>query len=144
MAQKVAVLLMTAGLLSSTADIFCLGGLHVRAHLYCVRLRAPCSLLPCFCLKDVKDVKVVINYDMPNNAEDYVHRIGRTGRAGATGTSYSFFTAANGRLAKDIMKVMREANQEVPAQLEALAATSSGGAPSKSAYSLSLVGSIVP
>lgn len=80
---------------------------------------------------DVKDVKVVINYDMPNNAEDYVHRIGRTGRAGNTGTSYSFFTAANGRLAKDIIKVMREANQAVPPQLEALAATSSGGAPSE-------------
>eukprot|EP00775_Hariotina_reticulata_P011306 gene11306-11456_t len=79
---------------------------------------------------DVKDVKVVVNHDMPNNAEDYVHRIGRTGRAGARGTSYSFFTAANGRLARDIIKVLREANQVVPPQLEQLAATSSGGAPS--------------
>lgn len=36
---------------------------------------------------------------------------GRTGRAGATGTAYSFFTAANGRLAREIVKVMAEANQ---------------------------------
>jgi ATP-dependent RNA helicase DDX5/DBP2 len=34
---------------------------------------------------DVKDISVVINYDMPNTVEDYVHRIGRTGRAGAKG-----------------------------------------------------------
>lgn len=81
-------------------------------------------------LPDVKDIKCVVNYDMPNNAEDYVHRIGRTGRAGATGTSYSFFTAANGRLARDIIKIMREANQAVPPALDQLAATTSGGAPS--------------
>ena len=31
---------------------------------------------------DVKDIRVVVNYDFPNNIEDYVHRIGRTGRAG--------------------------------------------------------------
>ena len=63
----------------------------------------------------------------PPHAEDYVHRIGRTGRAGATGTSYSFFTAANGRLAREIIKVMSEANQEVPPALQQLAATSGGG-----------------
>ena len=34
---------------------------------------------------DVKDVAAVVNYDFPNGVEDYVHRIGRTGRAGATG-----------------------------------------------------------
>jgi hypothetical protein len=64
---------------------------------------------------------------MPNNAEDYVHRIGRTGRAGAKGTSYSFFTPANGRLARDIIKVLREANQVVPPALEQISATSVGG-----------------
>jgi superfamily II DNA/RNA helicase len=41
---------------------------------------------------DVADVTQVINFDLPKVAEDYVHRIGRTGRAGATGTAYSFFT----------------------------------------------------
>lgn len=37
---------------------------------------------------DVKDIRHVINYDMPNQIEDYVHRIGRTGRAGAKGESW--------------------------------------------------------
>jgi ATP-dependent RNA helicase DDX5/DBP2 len=41
---------------------------------------------------DVKDIRYVINYDFPNNIEDYIHRIGRTGRAGAKGKSYTFFT----------------------------------------------------
>ena len=42
---------------------------------------------------DVNNVVAVINYDFPNGVEDYVHRIGRTGRAGATGESYTFFTS---------------------------------------------------
>ena len=41
---------------------------------------------------DVKEVQLVVNFDMPNNIEDYIHRIGRTGRAGATGVAVSFFT----------------------------------------------------
>ncbi|KAF2316561.1 hypothetical protein GH714_041902 [Hevea brasiliensis] len=40
---------------------------------------------------DIKDIRVVINYDFPTGVEDYVHRIGRTGRAGATGVAYTFF-----------------------------------------------------
>jgi len=66
---------------------------------------------------DVKDIKYVINYDFPNTCEDYVHRIGRTGRAGAQGTAYSFFTATSYRLAKDLIKVLRESGQEPPPQL---------------------------
>lgn len=45
----------------------------------------------CNC-KDVRDITHVLNYDYPNNSEDYVHRIGRTGRAGAKGTAITFFT----------------------------------------------------
>ena len=41
---------------------------------------------------DVTDIKFVINYDFPNNTEDYIHRIGRTARAENTGTAYSLFT----------------------------------------------------
>jgi len=41
---------------------------------------------------DVADISHVINFDLPRVAEDYVHRIGRTGRAGATGIAYSFYT----------------------------------------------------
>ena len=43
-------------------------------------------------IKDVRDITHVINYDYPNNSEDYVHRIGRTGRAGAKGTAITLFT----------------------------------------------------
>jgi hypothetical protein len=42
--------------------------------------------------QDVRNITHVLNYDYPNNSEDYVHRIGRTGRAGATGTAITFFT----------------------------------------------------
>lgn len=58
---------------------------------------------------DVKDVKYVINFDMPNQLEDYVHRIGRTARAGASGSSYSLFTRKNMMLAKDLIKLLKEA-----------------------------------
>ena len=57
---------------------------------------------------DVKDIKCVINYDFPGSLEDYVHRIGRTGRAGAKGTAYSFFTAANGRFARELVSILQE------------------------------------
>lgn len=43
-------------------------------------------------VKDVRNITHVINYDYPNNSEDYVHRIGRTGRAGAKGTAITLFT----------------------------------------------------
>ena len=69
----------------------------------------------------------MINYDMPGTAEDYVHRIGRTGRAGALGTSYSFFTSANARMARPIINVMVEANQVVPPELAQMAAIGGGG-----------------
>ena len=62
---------------------------------------------------DVSDITYVINYDFPNTVEDYIHRIGRTGRAGNTGKAITFFTYDNSFLARDLIKVMREANQEV-------------------------------
>jgi ATP-dependent RNA helicase DDX5/DBP2 len=61
----------------------------------------------------VKDIKCVFNYDMPGTAEDYVHRIGRTARAGKKGKAYSFFTDANARLAKQIVGILQEAQQQV-------------------------------
>mmetsp|Transcript_17636 Transcript_17636/g.17462 ORF Transcript_17636/g.17462 Transcript_17636/m.17462 type:complete len:211 (-) Transcript_17636:83-715(-) len=75
---------------------------------------------------DVKDVKYVINYDFPGTIEDYVHRIGRTGRAGAHGTAYSFFTADKAKLAKPLIGILREASQPVPEALERLAFASNG------------------
>lgn len=44
---------------------------------------------------DIPDVEVVINYSFPLTTEDYVHRIGRTGRAGKKGVAHTFFTQAN-------------------------------------------------
>lgn len=45
-----------------------------------------------FATQDVRNITHVLNYDYPNNSEDYIHRIGRTGRAGAKGTAITFFT----------------------------------------------------
>jgi ATP-dependent RNA helicase DDX5/DBP2 len=76
---------------------------------------------------DIKEVTTVINFDMPNNAEDYVHRIGRCGRAGATGVAVSYFTRKNAKMGRDLMKLMREAGQEVPEDLATMAASAGGG-----------------
>ena len=56
---------------------------------------------------DVKDIEVVINYDLPDAAEDYVHRIGRTARAGASGKAISFAAPDQGRDVRDIERLMR-------------------------------------
>ncbi|EAZ51368.1 hypothetical protein [Cryptosporidium parvum Iowa II] len=66
---------------------------------------------------DIKDINFVINFDFPNQIEDYIHRIGRTGRAGATGVSLSFFTPDKYRMASDLIKVLKEAKQRVPPEL---------------------------
>ena len=66
---------------------------------------------------DIKDIRVVINYDFPTGVEDYVHRIGRTGRAGATGVSYTFFSEQDWKHASDLIKVLEGANQHVPPEL---------------------------
>ena len=65
-------------------------------------------------------MKYVINYDFPGSLEDYVHRIGRTGRAGAKGTAYSFFTAANARFAKELVSILEEAGQKVSHELASM------------------------
>ena len=54
-------------------------------------LTSPGVLADMLC-EDVRNITHVLNYDYPNNSEDYVHRIGRTGRAGAKGTAITFFT----------------------------------------------------
>ncbi|KAF7654990.1 hypothetical protein LDENG_00062140 [Lucifuga dentata] len=67
--------------------------------------------------RDVEDVKFVINFDYPNNSEDYIHRIGRTARSQKTGTAYTFFTPNNMRQASDLISVLREANQAINPKL---------------------------
>jgi len=79
---------------------------------------------------DVKDVGVVVNFDMPtgvNAVEDYVHRIGRTGRAGAKGTAYTFFTPGDKKAATQLVEVLTKADQEIPAELQAMARPRFGG-----------------
>jgi len=66
---------------------------------------------------DVEDIKFVVNYDYPNCSEDYVHRIGRTGRQDKRGTAYTFFTRTNSKQADDLIGVLREANQAINPKL---------------------------
>ncbi|KAJ0229611.1 DEAD-box ATP-dependent RNA helicase 5 [Hirschfeldia incana] len=66
---------------------------------------------------DIPDVEVVINYSFPLTTEDYVHRIGRTGRAGKKGVAHTFFTQQNKGLAGELVNVLREAGQVVPTDL---------------------------
>ncbi|OBA20285.1 DEAD-domain-containing protein [Metschnikowia bicuspidata var. bicuspidata NRRL YB-4993] len=63
---------------------------------------------------DIPNVLHVINYDLPNDIDDYVHRIGRTGRAGNVGIATSFFNRDNKNIAKDMISLLTEAKQEVP------------------------------
>jgi len=76
---------------------------------------------------DVKDISTVINYDFPNGIEDYIHRIGRTGRAGASGSAVTFFTPDKFKHARDLVNVMREADQEVPPELARFSGMRGGG-----------------
>ncbi|ERN15557.1 DEAD-box ATP-dependent RNA helicase 5 [Amborella trichopoda] len=66
---------------------------------------------------DIPSVEVVINYSFPLTTEDYVHRIGRTGRAGKKGVAHTFFTQENKGLAGELVNVLREAGQVVPEAL---------------------------
>jgi len=76
---------------------------------------------------DIPHVAHVINFDLPNDIDDYVHRIGRTGRAGKSGLATAFFNESNTTLARPLSDLMREANQEVPKWLEGYAARSAYG-----------------
>lgn len=57
---------------------------------------------------DIPDVSLVVNYDTPQNIEDYVHRIGRTGRAGNTGVAVSFINESNRPMARDLYDLLDE------------------------------------
>ena len=58
---------------------------------------------------DVTGIELVLNYDLPDDSENYIHRIGRTGRIGDTGHAISFATPEQGKDVKDIEKIMRMA-----------------------------------
>ncbi|KAG8372738.1 hypothetical protein BUALT_Bualt12G0098000 [Buddleja alternifolia] len=66
---------------------------------------------------DIPNVAHVINFDLPRAVDDYVHRIGRTGRAGKSGLATAFFNDKNAPIAKSLVELMQEANQEIPTWL---------------------------
>jgi ATP-dependent RNA helicase DDX46/PRP5 len=70
---------------------------------------------------DVKQLKLVINYDSPNHLEDYVHRCGRTGRAGETGTAITFVTPEQAKYSVDLVKALKMSNQPIPEDLQKMA-----------------------
>jgi ATP-dependent RNA helicase DDX3X len=69
---------------------------------------------------DISNVANVINFDAPNNIQEYVHRIGRTGRAGKQGLAITFLTDKSRPIVKDIYSLLVECNQVVPDWLEGL------------------------
>ncbi|XP_063840382.1 probable ATP-dependent RNA helicase vasa-like isoform X2 [Scylla paramamosain] len=77
---------------------------------------------------DIRGVGYVINYDLPKSADEYVHRIGRTGRVGNRGQAVSFYDPEQDlNLAKDLVRILTDAEQEVPSWLRS-AADGGGGA----------------
>ncbi|XP_057826004.2 DEAD-box ATP-dependent RNA helicase 52B [Cryptomeria japonica] len=73
---------------------------------------------------DIPHVAHVVNFDLPNDIDDYVHRIGRTGRAGNSGLATAFFNESNMSLARPLAELMQESNQDVPTWLHKYAASS--------------------
>merc|ERR1711862_634271 len=70
---------------------------------------------------DFPDIKHVINFDMPKAIEDYVHRIGRTGRRGKTGVATTFINAGNSQaVLLDLKHLLSEAKQRIPLALQRL------------------------
>ncbi|XP_028764319.1 DEAD-box ATP-dependent RNA helicase 11 [Neltuma alba] len=74
---------------------------------------------------DIPHVAHVVNFDLPKDIDGYVHRIGRTGRAGKSGLATAFFSDKNIPLAKALTELMQEANQKVPSWLTRYAESSS-------------------
>ena len=69
----------------------------------------------------VNNLVLVINYDCPNHLEDYVHRVGRTGRAGHKGTAITFITPQEEQYAGDMVKALKQSKMPIPADLQKLA-----------------------
>lgn len=77
---------------------------------------------------DIKNVNHVVNYDMPTSIDEYVHRIGRTGRVGNNGRATSFFDPENDTaIAGELVKILDGAGQEVPEFLQNYSSGCGGG-----------------
>ncbi|KAH8091601.1 helicase [Aureococcus anophagefferens] len=78
--------------------------------------------------KDITQyVEMVVNFDFPSNLEDYVHRIGRCGRAGQKGTALSFFTQKSSKWASGLCKILGDAGQKIPPELQQMQSYGGGG-----------------
>uniref|UniRef100_A0A7S0VGK3 RNA helicase n=1 Tax=Polytomella parva TaxID=51329 RepID=A0A7S0VGK3_9CHLO len=76
---------------------------------------------------DVKDVRLVVNFDPPRSAADYVHRVGRSGRAGAAGAAVTLMAApADARFANKLLMLLEESGEEVPTALREMAEATQG------------------
>merc|ERR1719356_1895993 len=71
---------------------------------------------------DISNVDFVVNFDFPLDIENYIHRIGRTGRASKKGTSITYMTPDDARFGDKVVAIMKEAGQEIPEELKELAA----------------------
>jgi ATP-dependent RNA helicase DDX3X len=75
---------------------------------------------------DIPNVTNVVNYDLPTNIDDYVHRIGRTGRAGNTGAALSFVNEKNSGIVRELRDLLDENDQEVPQWLNSMCSSFGG------------------
>ncbi len=67
---------------------------------------------------DIPDVSHVFNYDVPHHADDYIHRIGRTGRAGKSGSTYMLVTSADGRNLDKVVRLIGKSPEEVKVEID--------------------------
>eukprot|EP00759_Apiculatamorpha_spiralis_P006200 PhF_6_TR13639/c1_g1_i1/m.21865/K12823/DDX5, DBP2; ATP-dependent RNA helicase DDX5/DBP2 len=83
---------------------------------------------------DVRDVDAVINFEMPPLIEDYIHRIGRTARAGAKGDAISFINPKNSRIVPDLIKILEKSGTVVSEELRSLGMGAFAGGPRRWGY----------
>eukprot|EP01125_Pyxidicula_operculata_P021074 TRINITY_DN798_c0_g1_i1.p1 TRINITY_DN798_c0_g1~~TRINITY_DN798_c0_g1_i1.p1 ORF type:complete len:512 (+),score=139.93 TRINITY_DN798_c0_g1_i1:3618-5153(+) len=69
---------------------------------------------------DVPHLRLVVNYDVPNHLEDYVHRVGRTGRAGNKGVAWTFISPGEEQYARDVYIAFKNSGKEAPEALQAM------------------------
>ena len=76
---------------------------------------------------DIPNVNHVINYDLPSNIDDYVHRIGRTGRAGNSGTATAFVNDSSRNILSELWASLEETKQEIPSWFQSMCANNRFG-----------------
>ncbi|KAJ2663733.1 ATP-dependent RNA helicase ded1 [Coemansia sp. RSA 1200] len=69
---------------------------------------------------DIPNVSHVVNYDLPSDIDEYVHRVGRTGRAGNTGVATSFFNRGNRNIVRELVELLEESKQDIPSWVSSI------------------------